>query len=117
MVSVVSFKRVEPALHLVGGVHHVGAEKVEGGGGERLGIAGPKFVAGDLLADEAVVGLVFIEGLDDVIAIAPRVWAKGVVLEAIALGVAREVEPVARPAFAVVRRGEQPVDEPFVSVG
>ena len=90
---------------------------VEAGGDARLGSSGPQLVAGDLFLDEAVVGLVGVEGLDDVVAIAPGVGARLVGLEAVGLGVAGEVEPVAAPALAVVRRGEQAVDELLEGVG
>ena len=65
----------------------------------------------------SVVGLVAVEGADDVVAIAPGVGAVRVVLEAVGVGVADDVEPVAAPALAVVRRGEQAVDEFLVGVG
>ena len=107
---------VEAALRLVRRVHHVGAQKVEGGGGDRPRIVGRQFVSGDLFADEAVVGFVAVKGVDHVIAIAPRMRAQGVMFESVAFGVAHEIQPVTGPAFAVVRRGEQTVDEPFVSL-
>ena len=40
-----------------------------------------------------------------------------VLLVAVGVGVAREVEPRPRPALAVVRRGEQPIDDALVGVG
>ena len=80
------------------------------------GTVGPQFVAGDLLLDEAVVGLVRVEGLDHVIAVAPGIRAGFIGLEALAVGVAGEVEPVAAPALAVLRRGEQAVDHFFESL-
>ena len=81
------------------------------------GIVGPEFVARDLLLHKAVVGLVFVERFDDVIAVAPGVGAGLVALEAFAFGVAGEIEPVACPAFAVMRRGEQAIDNLFISFG
>jgi hypothetical protein len=70
-----------------------------------------EFVAGDLLADEPVVGEIGVEGAHDVIAVAPGVAALVVVGETAAVGVAHDVEPVLRHAFAVVRTGEEAVDE------
>ena len=100
-----------PALHEVACVALVGEVAVEPGSDERGGVAGVEFVAGDLLADEAVVRLVLVEGVDDVVAVAPDVGAGLVALEALAVGVAGEVEPVARPALAVARRGEKAIND------
>src|SRR5436190_21311772 len=41
--------------------------------------------------------------------------ADGVVLKAIALGKAREIQPMPPPTFAVMRRGQQAIDQLFVS--
>ena len=54
---------------------------------------------------------------DPVPAIAPGVVAIAVELKAAGVGVANQVEPVASPALAVVRRGEKVVDNFFVGVG
>ncbi len=74
-------------------------------------------VAGDLFGEEHVVGLVGVERLDDVVAIAPGVGAVDVVLEAGRVGVAGDVEPVPAVALAVVRRRQQRVDQPLPRVG
>ncbi len=76
-----------------------------------------KDIAGNLLANELVVGQVGVETADDVIAVSPRVRSKLVVFEPVALCVTDHVEPMAAPAFAVVWRGEQPVDEPSFGAG
>ena len=68
-------------------------------------------VASQLLANEPIVGLVRVEGFDDVVAIAPGVRFCAVTFVAVALGVTHKVKPVASPTFTVVRRGEQAVDE------
>ena len=81
------------------------------------GIVRIQLVARDLLLDEAVVGLVLVERLDHVIAIAPDVGPRLIALEAFAIGVARQVQPVPRPALAVVRRGEQAVDHFLERIG
>src|SRR5438034_488566 len=78
---------------------------------------GLQLVAGDLPADEAVERHVLIERLDDAVAVLVRVWAVVVVFVAGAFAEAGDVEPVPAPALAVVRRGEQAVDETFVGVG
>ena len=72
-------------------------------GGERLRVAREEFVARDLFLDEAVVGLVVVVGLDDVIAVAPGGRAEVVDAEAIAVGVANQVEPRAGHALSVGR--------------
>ena len=56
-----------------------------------------------LLADELSYGLSLLKRLDDVVAVAPGLRAIDVELEAAGVGVADQVEPVARPALAVVR--------------
>src|SRR2546422_10291284 len=60
---------------------------------------GLEHIASDLFLHEAVVRLVVVEALDDVIPVVPRVLAEFVVLEALALGVTRHVQPVASPTF------------------
>ena len=102
---------------LVAGVLAQRAEAVEAAGHEEGLVLRIHLVAGELLFDEFVVGLVAVETLHDVIAIAPGVGAVHVVLVAIALGEADDVEPVAAPLFAVVRRGQQAVDHFLPGVG
>ena len=65
------------------------------------GSSGPQLVAGELLADEAVVRLVGVEGADDVVAVAPRVRPHLVVLEAVA---SRRSAPGRASAGPSVRR-------------
>ena len=71
--------------------------------GERLRVAREEFVAGNLFLDKAVVGLVLVIGLDDVIAVAPGGRSEVVDAEAVAVGIAHEVEPRAGHALAVGR--------------
>ncbi len=80
-------------------------------------IAGKHLVAGDLLLDEAIVGLVVIEGADHVIAIAPGVRPVLIEFEAIGVGVANHVQPLRGPALAIMRRREQAIDYFFIRVG
>ena len=75
------------------------------------------FVAGKLLLHEAIIRLVVVERFDHVIAVAPHAGTIAVILEAVRLGVAHHVEPVLRPAFAVVRRRQQPIDELLIRIG
>ena len=97
----------------VGGFVVPDAEPIEAGSGDRFGVSVGEFVAGELFAEEAVVGLVGIEGADHVIAVAPGVGFGIVAFVTVALGEAHEVEPVAAPLLAVSRGFEQTVDDGF----
>ena len=55
--------------------------------------------------------------IDDVVAIFPGDVALGIGGVADGIGISGDVEPVAAPMLAIVRRGEQPVDQFLVSVG
>ena len=79
-------------------------------------VASGQQVAGQLLDRELVERQVAVEGVDDPVAVLPD-RARGVDAVAVGVGVAGQVEPVPAPALAVVRRGEQPVDQPLVGVG
>ena len=68
-------------------------------------------IAGELLEDEAVVGLVFIERADDIIAIVVGVGTLVIGLEAVRIRVADHVEPVPRPTLAEVGTVEETVGE------
>ena len=71
-------------------------------------------VGGNLLADELVVRRVGVKGADDVIAICVGVRPNAVGSEGkhkiLGVRVARDVKPVASPAFTVSRRGQQAID-------
>ncbi len=97
------------ALHQIAGIALIRKVPIEAGGDQRGRIVGIELVAGDLLLHEAIVGLVLIEGIDHVVAIPPDVGARLIALEPFAIGVACEIQPVARPAFAVARRSQQAV--------
>src|SRR5262245_13609777 len=88
---------------LVAGVAPQRTQAVEPCGDEQLGVVGVDLVTGQLLLHETVVGYVVIEGLDDVVAIAPGPRPMAVVLEAFGLGKPDDVEPVPPPPFAVMR--------------
>ena len=75
-----------------------------------------QLIAGDLFDHELVVGQIFIQRVDDPIAVGPG-EARLVFLEAIGVGVARGIKPVAAPALPIMRRGQQPLDEKIVRVG
>jgi len=98
------------ALDLVAGIGHIGAEEIETGGDQRHRIVWIKLIARQLFANEARIGLVGIEGGNDIVAVAPGVGADLIVFVAVAVGIAGEIEPMPPPTLAIVRRGQQPVD-------
>ena len=73
-------------------------------------------VAGELVDDELVVGLIAVERGDDPIAVFPDL-ARRVDGVAVGIGVAGNIKPWTGPTFAVVRRGEQSLDECGVGGG
>ena len=76
------------------------------------------FIARQLLENEPIERFVRVESADHVIAIFVRPTANRVLGRGpFAIGVAGGVEPVPRPALAIMRRGEQTIDEPLVGVG
>src|SRR5262249_61382187 len=70
-----------PALLQIDCVILVWVVAQKAGGDPRVGVVGVAFVAGNLLGEEAVVGLIVIERLNDVIAVAPGVGPGVVCLE------------------------------------
>ena len=70
-------------------------------------------VAGQVLADELIVGHVVIESADQVVAILPGVGNCKVELVALRLGVAHHVEPMPRPALAIMGRVKEAIDDLF----
>src|SRR5262245_11140381 len=121
----------------VAGIATYGAEAVEAGGdlwfsvrridgvGRRVSSRAPRlrfglvcglFVAGDLFQYEAVERLVSIEAADDVVPKPPGAGAVAVVLKAFGLGIANDVEPMLAPSFAVIRIGQQSIDQALICV-
>ena len=68
-------------------------------------------ITGDLLDGELIKGHVVIDRADDPVAVAPRIRPSAILFITIAVRVARHVQPVAAPAFAVAFGGQQAVDE------
>jgi hypothetical protein len=91
-------------------------EAVESGGEDLLVGGAGQQVAGELPGDELVPREVAIEGADHPVAPGPHL-ALAVDLEAEAVGVAGDVEPVDGQALAVARRGEEAVDNAFEGPG
>ena len=52
------------------------------------------FIAGNLFTEKLVIRLVFIEGVNDVVTIAPGVRTPVVLLESCGVGIARDVHPM-----------------------
>ena len=99
------------------------AHEVPRAGGDEAGrdraspVFGPEHVAGDLLANEPAERKVGVEGGDHVVAIGPGMVAALVLVVAVGVAVMHDVEPVPAPALAIMRTGEQPIDERLVGVG
>ena len=74
-------------------------------------------VAGEVRPQEGVDGHVAVEGLDHPVAVAPGVAMGDVLVEAVGVGVADDVEPVPGLVLAVARRGEEAVDHPLPGAG
>ncbi len=87
-------------------------------GGRLLGKRGVgEQVAGKLLDGELVKRHVLVDGPDHPVAVSVRIGAGRVLLVAVAVGIAGQVQPVPSPAFAEVGRVEQAVDQPVVGFG
>ena len=93
---------------------------VEPGRHALLGRRPRQHVAGELLDGEPVEGEVAVVGVDHPVAPRP-VGAAGVGLVAVAVGIARGIEPLQRHPFAEVRAGQQRVDvalhRPLIPIG
>ena len=88
---------------------------VVAGGDDLVGGRVGQQVAGQLLDDELVEGLVGVEGVDDPVAVGPDL-AVVVEVQAVGVAVAGGVEPEPRHVLAVAGRVEQAVDDLLVSV-
>ena len=110
-------RRAHHVVHLVGPLvgreHRIGRADLVlwSADDEACGRVGSEHVAAELLSNKLVIRLVGMKRRDHPVAIGPGVGPDLVHLEAVALGKSHDVEPVPRPALAVVRRGKQPVDE------
>ena len=90
-------------------VPRAGGDEAEGG--DAIEGAGKEDVAGNLFLHEAGVGFVGIERPDHIISVGPGMGAGLVFVEAVGFAEMHDIEPVAGPAFAVARGGEQGVDQ------
>jgi hypothetical protein len=108
--------RVEPVLERVDPpllVQHRVPVKAGGDALRRRGVG--QQVAGQLLDRELVEGHVGVDRVDHPVAVRPD-RPLAVLLVAVGVGVAGEVEPAAGPTLAVARAGEQAVDVTLVGV-
>ena len=64
-----------------------------------------------MFGEEAVVGDVALEGVDDIVAVAPGVAGGDAAADFDVIGVVSLIEPVAGPAFAEGLGGEEAVDD------
>ena len=88
----------------------------ETGGHDLSGRGVGEEIAGDLFDQKLIVGLVAVERVDHPIAPRP-LRPRQILLEAVAVGIARHVEPDPRPTLAVGLTGQQPVDGPGRGLG
>ena len=93
------------------------SEAQERGGQQGVLSAFAQLVAGDLFADKAVVRPIAVKRAYDVVTIAPGLRAVAIVFVAAGIGVADQVQPVTGPALAVVRTGQQAIDQAIEGVG
>ena len=101
-------------LHLVGGDlrgEHPGSKKP--GGHECEWVPWLELVTGQLPLHELVVGHIGIQSFDDKVSEVMSSRSVVVVFEARAFGESCHIQPMPRPAFAVLRLGQQRVDRPF----
>ena len=70
------------------------------------GLSRFQFVAGQLLANETIVGQIVVVGLNDIIAVTMGVGAQIIFFETLGFAVAHQIEPVLGLMFAVARRGQ-----------
>ena len=80
------------------------------------GKPGRQQIPGQLLPQEPVIRQIGVEGLDDVVPVPPGVELVVVELVPVGLRPTHQIQPVAAPALPVVRRGKQPLHQPFVGV-
>ena len=74
------------------------------------GIVRPDLVACDLFAQKFVVRLVAVERIDHIVAIPPGERAIFVALEAAAVSVSRQIEPVSSPPLAITGTCQQAIN-------
>ncbi len=86
-------------------------------GHDHIRIVRSQLIAGQLLDDKPIIGLIAVKRPDHIIAIGPGVGPIGILLEPIRLGIPNQIKPMPAPSFAIVRAGQQPVDQSLIGVG
>ena len=109
---------VEDFVFLVDDAAFVGRDiaAVEAGGDFLFERGAGQQIAGELLDRELVEGHVLVEGFDDPIAIGPD-FAEVVEVDAVGVGVAGDVEPVAAAVLAPLLGVHEAIDEVFIGLG
>ncbi len=102
-----------------GAVEKVVIAREKTGGAKGIGVFGGEFIAGQHFQDHAVVTHIAIEGIDDPVAPAPDMFlaVAQLISETVPIGVTPNVHPMAGPAFAVLRGGEEPVGDASEAIG
>ena len=95
----------------VGGLIIPDAEALVAGGGDGCGIGIGQFIPGNVLKNEAVIGLVLVKGIYHIVPVPPDFGLIAIALIPVGLGIAHQVEPVPAPFLPVVRRGKQAVGQ------
>ena len=74
-------------------------------------------VSGEVLENELVVGLVLVEGVDDVVAEAPGIGEDEAASATAGFRVAGDIEPMPPPTFSELGTGEEVIDDVFEGGG
>ena len=75
-----------------------------------------KFISGQLFPNELVIGLIAVEGANDVVAVPPGVRFSLVGLVTVGLSEAHQIKPMTSPLLAVMRGLQQAIDQVFPSL-
>ncbi len=94
-------------------VERRGRVESRGSNGHRM-ISG-QFVAGNLPANESIVGQVDVHRPNDEVAIRERMWTHFVFFVAVAICITSQVEPNSPPPFSKAGIQQQAIDVPLVS--
>ena len=70
-----------------------------------------KQVSRDLLPHELIEREIVVERIDNVVAIAPRIAERVILVDASGIGIPSHIQPVAPPALAVMGRAQQALDK------
>ena len=74
-------------------------------------------IAGEMFADELVVGQVAVEGANEIVTVTPGHRQFRIALAAVRFAIAHQIHPMPRPALAETRRGQQPIHYFRVGLG